>query len=776
VDYRTTYRSFINSYYLSEGIRITVGLTLPTIVGSYLHQENIGITFSIGAICVTIVDNAGPVLHRRNAMMACNAIIFAVSILTGFVVGSALATGILIAVFCFIFSMIGVYGPRAGSVGLAGLFVMVLNLKERNGTEEIVLNSLYILGGGLWYMLLSLSLYSFRPYKVTQQALGDLIQTTASYMSWRAAFYSKNPDYDNIYSNLLGLQVDINDKQNLVRELLFKSRDIVKESTNTGRVTLLIFLDINDLFERMMSTQLDHKLLHQNFDDSNILEEFKSVLSMISEELNQTGIAVKSGKPYMMNEKLLQSVTQLKKDYYELRDRKRTAENVEGFIELSTITSALEEFVSRLQSIQQYSTSDLRDTKQDPRIQNYHQFVTHQDIDVKVFLDNFNWKSNMFRHSLRVSLATTAGFIISEFFPFGLGHGYWILLTIIVILKPAYSITKKRNRDRLFGTIIGIGIGVLIIFLVKDRQVMIVFMIVLMILAYSFMRTRYLIFTTLMTSYILLLFYMLNPVHFRLLIVDRLIDTAIGSGVALLANLLLSPDWAYKQFADYLQQMIEANREYFRDVTSFFTGQAVTTNQYKLSRKSAYVALANISNALNRMLAEPKSKQKNSAEYHQLVVLNYMLSSHIATLASYAWDKKPPPPDPEYLPVVHAIISNLDQAMSGLKTEEEGIGLPAGKTVVPDAGEKKPASETAERIFNPTIDQGKAEKEAALAQEGLRQLNERVAEMVAFRKKELEQGITQSHLRTSLATVKSVNDQFNFIWKLSEDLLKTLRA
>ncbi len=191
MDYRTQYRSFINSYYLSEGIRITAGLTLPTIVGTYLHHENIGITMSIGAVCVTIVDSVGPVLHRKNAMLVCNAVIFIASLLTGFAVGSALATGLLIAVFCFIFSMIGVYGTRAGSIGLAGLFVMVLNLTQRSGTEAIVLNAVYILCGGVWYMLLSLSLYSFRPYKVTQQALGDLMQTIGEYILYRTAFYAK---------------------------------------------------------------------------------------------------------------------------------------------------------------------------------------------------------------------------------------------------------------------------------------------------------------------------------------------------------------------------------------------------------------------------------------------------------------------------------------------------------------------------------------------------------------------------------------------------------
>ena len=760
MDYRTQYRSFINSYYLSEGIRITAGLILPTIIGTYLNHENIGITMSIGAVCVTIVDNAGPVLHRKNAMLVCNAVIFFASLLIGFATGSPVMTGIVVAVFCFIFSMIGIYGARAGSIGLAGLFVMVLNLTHQHaGTEAIVQNAVYILLGGIWYMLLSLSLYSFRPYKVTQQALGDLIQATGEYILWRTAFYDKNPDYDQIYATLLQKQGEINDKQNLVRELLYKSRDIVKESTNTGRITLLIFIDINDLFERVMSIQLHHQVFHQYFDNSDILESFRNFLRLVAEELNETGIALKSGKAYPLNNRMENGLADLKKKFDIFREEEISASNVEGFIELRALLTASEDFVSRILTIQQYTAYDAKDVKQDSRVQNYIQFTTHQDIDAKIFLDNFNWNSNTFRHAIRVSFATTTGFIVSQFFPFG--HGYWILLTIIVILKPAYSITKRRNRDRLLGTIIGAGIGVIILVLVKDRNVMIGCMIVLMILAYSFMRTHYLLFTTLMTPYILILLYILNPTHFRDLILDRVLDTAIGSVIALLANFLFSPEWAYKQFGEYLQQMLLANKNYFSDVSSFFTGTHVQINQYKLSRKNAYVALANISDSLNKMIAEPKRKQKNVTEYHQIVVLNYMMCTHIANLAALARGIHSPTANPDYLPVVQTVLANLDQAIAGLKMEN-GLAERLAENQVP--------------VKEPSTELNILDANRSLARTGLNKLNEQVDQMVTFRKQELEQGIRDSGEPKNLAVVKSINDQFNFIWKISEDLLKTGRA
>src|SRR5690606_41853266 len=60
-----------------------------------------------------------------------------------------------------------------------------------------------------------------------------------------------------------------------------------------------------------------------------------------------------------------------------------------------------------------------------------------------------------------------------------LGHSYWILLTIIVILKPTFSLTRKRNFQRLIGTIAGALFGVLILFLFKDRTMLFVWMLVL---------------------------------------------------------------------------------------------------------------------------------------------------------------------------------------------------------------------------------------------------------------------------------------------------------
>ncbi len=303
----------------------------------------------------------------------------------------------------------------------------------------------------------------------------------------------------------------------------------------------------------------------------------------------------------------------------------------------------------------------------------YERFVTHQDIDQKLMVENLNLGSSIFRHSLRVSVATIIGYLVSRFLP--LGHGYWILLTIIVILKPAYSLTKKRNFQRLVGTLAGALAGLLIIYLIKDRTALFVIMILFMIGTYAFLRTDYLICVTLTTPYVLLLFHLLYPIAFRSVLSDRVIDTAIGSGVAFLANIFLVPSWEHEQILNFMVRVVEDNLHYFTDVAGAYLGRPVSVTQYKLSRKHAFVALANLSDAFNRMLSEPKRRQKDIRAMHQFVVSNHMLTSHIATLSYYVPSLAAKYASGDYMPVVDTIVSRLENSVVALRGGQmNGVG------------------------------------------------------------------------------------------------------
>ena len=681
MDYVRQYKRFINSHYLNGAIRITAGITLPAVLLGFFNNLSAGIVLSIGAMCVANTDTPGPIHHRRNGMIACVLIIFAVTLLTGLASGSAVMTGLLVVVFCFLFSLISIYGNRASSIGVNALLVMVLNLDRHQQGWHILINAAYVLAGGVWYTVLSLLLYSFRPYKLVQQALGDCVQATADYLRIKASFYSRDVDYDKSYRQLLDSQITIQEKQDLLRELIFKSRKIVQESTHTGRILMMIFLDIVDLFERIMTSQQDYRLLHQFFDDSGLMEECRLLILDLATELDGIGLAIMSGKPSVDRPTLSTRIRQLR----ELLDRYRpgpatagppnsaagaanSAAPAEGFVDLGNILDSIQDINDRLHVLHGFTTYDRKLSRNFNTELNVEEFVAHQDMDRGLIIDNLTLDSNIFRHSLRVSIATLAGYIISLFLPFG--HGYWILLTIIVILKPSYSLSKKRNIQRLMGTLGGALAGLLLIEFVRDRNVLFVLMILFMCGTYFFIRTNYLVSVTIMTPYVLLLFYLLYPTGFHSVISDRVIDTLIGSGLAFLASIAIIPNWEHEKAIDFMTAALRTNIDYFRDVAVAFLGRPASVQQYKLSRKHAFVALANLSDAFGRMLSEPQRQQKKITEMHQFVVSNHMLTSYIATLAYYMDPLAVKYADPALQPVVDDITLRLESSVDILENRQ----------------------------------------------------------------------------------------------------------
>jgi uncharacterized membrane protein YccC len=618
-------------------------------------------------------------------MIACVLFIFFVSLITGLANRSPVWMGGIVLLFCFLFSLMSIYGNRAGSIGLNSLLVMILNIDYHRQGWDVLYNALYIAAGGLWYTGLSLVLYSFRPYRLVQQALGDCVQATAGYLRIKASFYSRDVDYDKSYRQLLESQVAIQEKQDLLRELIFKSRRIVKESTHTGRILMMIFLDSIDLFERIMTSQQDYRLLHRLFDNSQLLEECRKLILDLAAELDEIGLAVMSGKPSVDRSALSSRIRQLRATL--------AASGVEGVADLSNILDSIQDINDRLHVLHGFTTYDRKLSKNFRTDLDYEQFVAHQDMDRKLILDNLTLESNVFRHSLRVSIATIAGYIISRFLPFG--HSYWILLTITVILKPVYSLTKKRNFERLMGTLGGALAGFLLILFIHDRTVLFVLMILFMIGTYVFMRTNYLICVTLMTPYVLLLFHLLYPVNFKAIASDRVIDTLIGSGIAFLASIFIIPTWEHQRIIDNMVAALKTNIAYFRDVAGAFAGRSATGQQYKLSRRHAFVALANLSDAFGRMLQEPRRQQKKMEEMHQFVVANQMLTSYIATLAYYEKPLAFKYADPSYQPVVDTIARRLDEAAvilqnggravgsGGLAVGSGGLAAASGKLLLP---------------------------------------------------------------------------------------------
>lgn len=617
-------RYFLFSQYLSDGIRITLEIIIPALICSHYGRLDIGLLISSGALCVSIADAPGPLEHKRNGMMYCNGFVFLMALVTGLVSHHTALLGLLIIFASFFFTMFSVFGNRASAVGLAALLIMVLRMDAIEPSMQVLINSLLILSGGLWYMLLAMFIYLVRPYRQAQRSLGNCIHETSRLLQIKAALYDTDTDVAEQYKKMLAQQVIVNEKQDEVREILFKSKEIVKDSTPTGQILLITFTDVVDLYEQITATWYDYTLLREKFSTTGILPAISTLIKSMADELDKIGLAIQSNIPYKKTFELMPALNELKEKIDATK-----IENSSNLV-LKKILINLRNLGEHVNIISNYFSSASELKKRGTNRLDVTKFVTHQEISFTIFRNNLNLNASAFRHALRMMITCGLGFIIVQLISYG-HHSYWILLTIVIIMKPGYSLTKQRNVERIAGTVAGGIVGIILIATIKDRSVLFGLIVFFMIGTYTFQRLNYIVMVTLMTPYILILFSFLG-LGFINIVEERVLDTAIASVLAFFASYFLFPHWESKQLDTYMKNVLTANIDYLQELKCFFLGKKSTVLQYKLLRKELFVSTANLSAAFSRMLSEPKNKQQHAAEINEFVVLNNVLSSNIASM------------------------------------------------------------------------------------------------------------------------------------------------
>jgi len=666
--------SFFYSQYFSDGLRMTFGILLPALVLSQFNHFDLGLTLSLGALCICTIDSPGPVSHKRNGMLIGNLFLFAVAVITGFARLNIYTLGLEITLLSFLFSMFTVYGNRAASVGTCALLIMILMMDKALKAEDVMTYSVTILGGGIWYTIFSLLSSRIRPYRAAQQTLAENINDIARFVRIKADFYRADTDIDENYRKLVSEQIKVSQHQDAVRELLFKSRVMVKESTGAGRTMVLTFVDLVDMFEQIMATHYDYSHIREKFAATGILNEIADILLGMADELDNIAYMVLSNTRNKHKIDFITDLEQLKSRI----DAIKTNEPEGSNLALKKILINLRDLNERIKSINNYYNSKTKEvlTEKNDNVE-YSKFVTHQDFALQIFLDNFSFGSAAFKHALRVALVCLIGFITAKSIAVG-HHSYWILLTIIVILKPGYSLSKQRNYQRLIGTIAGGVIGILILIFIPEKTPELILLVVLMIGTYSFTRLNYIVSVLFMTPYILILFKFLNVGS---IVNERIIDTVIGSSIAFIASYLIFPSWEFEQIQENLRDVIHANVNYLAKIAESISGKTVGTTEYKLARKDVFVKSANLSAAFERMTSEPKSKQRKIKEVHKFVVLNHILSSYIATIASEVSAKglhKSPAENLKLLKRSIAVLNDCNKKLDGKIVE-----ISAPKALIP---------------------------------------------------------------------------------------------
>ncbi|MCQ4142644.1 FUSC family membrane protein [Chryseobacterium sp. EO14] len=639
MNYSAELKKFVTSQYVYSAIRITLATVLPCLVLAHFGILKEYFLFPLGTSFVALTDQPGPFIRRRNALTFAIFCFVFVATIASLVMNFKILVFAEIIVFGMFFSLIGVYGQRLAAVGSLSLVVLAIFIDGHLTGTNIFKSLLIFASGCTWFLLIFLVVTTIQPYKLASQMIGENYLQLAEFLKIKANYYQKNPDFDKLTTQVIAKQIGIKNLQEETRETVFKTRTIVNESTTTSRLLMLMFLNSMDLHEKLMTSESDYQKLQQIFDDTTILVDIHDYLNLLAEEITNIGIALQIGTRAKPMFDLDTELSNLNHNYFDLRNKKISPENFENFMVLRQILMRINEITKEIDEIYKVFSQNVKLAKSLSTGLDLKKFMPNEEkLNFRVLRNNISLSSSHFRHALRITIALLLGYLFSLFQFLGIGHTYWILITIVAILKPAYSITKQRNLLRLYGTVAGAVIAYGILHFIHINEVLFTILLLSMIMCFSFLKGKYFWAVLFMTIYIFLSFNFLSPGKVNIIFKDRIVDTIIAAIITSLVAYIVLPVWEHTQNLDLMKKSAEANLSYFQSVISKFLEEKYDLEDYKVKRKNAIISLANLSDNFQRMISDPKNQQKKLEVVHQFVATSHLITAYTASLSQYVKD------------------------------------------------------------------------------------------------------------------------------------------
>ena len=234
------------------------------------------------------------------------------------------------------------------------------------------------------------------------------------------------------------------------------------------------------------------------------------------------------------------------------------------------------------------------------------------------------------RFTARLAVLLMLGVAVFEYW--SIPRGYWLPLTIVVVLQPDYGSTRLRAAQRLLGTLVGGTLASVLIWLKLPAPALLAAIAVTTFgFSYS-VRKNYAVAVFFITLLIVLLTETVGTVtiHFT---IDRLVATLAGGSLAMLAALLFWPVWEWQRFPSFLATALRANRDYLRLLQDRLATGGAYDAPVIAAKRRAESANGTVFASLQRMSGDPKHQQDSLAQAAALANGNQRLTRALTTIA-----------------------------------------------------------------------------------------------------------------------------------------------
>ncbi|HDG1677068.1 TPA: TIGR01666 family membrane protein [Kluyvera ascorbata] len=641
--------------------RIFIALVGTTALPWWLGDAKLTIPLTLGVVAAALTDLDDRLTGRlRNLVITLICFFIAsASVELLFPWPWLFALGLTISTIGFI--LLGGLGQRYATIAFGALLIAIYTMLGVSLYAHWYQQPLLLIAGAVWYNLLTLTGHLIFPIRPLQDNLARSYEQLSRYLELKSRLF--DPDLDDedqapLYELALAngqLMATLN--QTKVSLLTRLRGDRGQRST---RRTLHYYFVAQDIHERASSSHIQYQALRDNFRYSDVMFRFQRLLSMQSIACQDLAKSILLRTPYQHDARFERAFSHLDAALDRVRASGAAPEQMKALGFLLNNLRAIDAQLATIESeqLQSQAQSETETLLADDSL--------HGFADIQSRLSrNMSPESALFRHAVRMSLVLCAGYAFIQFT--GLQHGYWILLTSLFVCQPNYNATRHRLALRIIGTLVGVALGLPILWLVPSLEGQLALIVISGVLFFAFRNVQYAHATMFITLLVLLCFNLLGE-GFEVAL-PRVVDTLIGCGIAWVAVSFIWPDWKFRNLPRVLERAVDANCRYLDAILEQYHQGRDNRLAYRIARRDAHNRDAELASVVSNMSTEPKVTPEMRETAFRLLCLNHTLTSYISALGAHREKLA----TAEILALLDDAVCYVDDALHHQPSDEERV-------------------------------------------------------------------------------------------------------
>ncbi len=622
------------SQYVANGLSVAMGLILILLAVFEIAGLAAASSASVGVLITSLPDVAAP--RRRKLMQMLPAPLLGAPLfaLVQLVHHDSTQLGLVLTAGSFLSVMLMAWGKRGGPITFALLFSMLFSLAAPppESLEQIALHTGWYLVGAVLYLSWGVLTTDALNQRFRSQLLAECMFTFAGMLRTQAGRLAAKPDHQALLAVMLGQQVTLAD-------YLQNTRDVVLESPTTPRrqrlaAMLLSLLEARD-HQLACDLDLDFLLGHHASTVAAALPLLQNALNATAAELEQLAMDMLLGRAHSTVARVPDLRTRLHAALQPQAGAGAAPDNVgerDADALLHNMVNRIGHMHDEALRMVALARGDAQPELADVRTQ-WQLFVSATTWSWKPLLGQLNWRAPTLRYAMRATLAVGAGYVVSMHLPWA-AHGYWILITVVVVMRGNLAQTMQRRNARVAGPVLGCLLVTALLATHPGGMTILLVVALSMGLAHAFALRRYLYTTVAATLGGLLQAHLLVAgIDPGFAVAERLADTVIGALIAWLFSYVL-PDWERNQIATLVARSLKAQGQHARLALALLDTAQASDLPWRLARREAYDSLAAVTLAIQRTLAEPRKVRPPLAPLEALQSRSYQLLAQLTAVKS----------------------------------------------------------------------------------------------------------------------------------------------